>query len=218
MASIERTARMLSPSPLIFSRRVCAVSLMCLCSTRVWLRSASGLKAATRRLSCTTRCCNRLQRAPRVGARRIGCRCWQDLPSGCQRSHPVWQGFYNSGERWPLCGIRISSRSCWRARFDGVQEQACVRRAGSRLWHAPSALAGRKCACVRACISCLRARVWWARAVLERANYALSNGIGVSGGPVYSPISPLTPFPSRGSWVRAWSSRPSPVRACRVFW
>ena len=28
----------------------------------------------------------------------------------------------------------------------------------------------------------------------------------------------LTPFPSRGSWVRAWSSRPSPVRACRVFW
>ena len=130
MASVERTARMLSPSPLMFSRHACAVSLMCLCSTRVWLRSASGLKAATRRLSCTTRCCNRLQRAPRVGARRIGCRCWQDLPSGCQHSHPVWQDFYNSGERWPLCDIRISSGGCWRARFDGVQEQACVRRAG----------------------------------------------------------------------------------------
>ena len=185
MASIERTARMLSPSPLIFSRRVvttCVPSRSCVCardSCGCVVASASGLKAATRRLSCTTRCFNRLQRAPRVGARRIGCRCWQDLPSGCQHSHPVWQDFYNSGERWPLCGIRISSRSCWRARFDGVQEQACVRRAGSRLWHAPTALAGRKCACVRACISCLRARVWWARAVLERANCARSNGIGV---------------------------------------
>ena len=101
------------------------------------------------------------------------------MPSGFQRSHPVWQDFYNSGERPPLFDIRILSRSSWRACFNGAHEQACVRRAGSRLWHAPTALAGRKCACVRACISCLRARVWWARAVLERANCARSNGIGV---------------------------------------
>ena len=177
MPSVERTARMLTLSPLIFSRRAYAVSLMRLCSTRVWLRSASGLKAATRRLSCTTRRCNRLHRAPRVGARRIRCRCWQVLPSGCQRSHPVWQDFYNSGERPPLCDIRISPRSCWRACFNGAHEQACVRRAGSRLWHAPAALACRKCVCIGACISGLRARVWWARAVLERANCALSYGI-----------------------------------------
>ena len=149
--SVERTARMLTLSPLIFSRRAYAVSLMRLCSTRVWLRSASGLKAATRRLSCTTRRCNRLHRAPRVGARRIRCRCWQVLPSGCQRSHPVWQDFYNSGERPPLCDIRISPRSCWRACFNGAHEQACVRRAGSRLWHAPKALACRK-VCVHRCV------------------------------------------------------------------
>ena len=181
MASVERTARMLSPSPLMFSRRACAVSLMCLCSTHVWLLSASGLNAATRRLSCTSRCCKGLHRAPRVGARRIRCRRWQPLPSECQRSHPLWQDFYNSGERHPLCNIRILWRSCWRALFNGAHEQACVRRSSSTLRHYVWPADAQKCVCVDAFFSRLRVCVLRARAVLERANCALSYGIGVCG-------------------------------------
>ena len=156
MASIERTARMLSPSPLMFSRRACAVSLMCLCSTRVWLFSASGLKAATRRLSCTTRCCKGLQRAPRVGARRIRCRCWQSLLSGCERSHPEWQEFCNSSERQLLGDFRILSRSCWCALLNGVHEQACVRRGSSTLRHYVWPADAQKYVCVDAFFSRLR--------------------------------------------------------------
>ena len=87
---------------------------------------------------------------------------------------------------FPLSDIRILWRSCWRALFDGAHEQACMRRARSCLWHAPTALAFGKCVCVGAYFSCLRAHMCWARAVLERASCALSNGIGVYGGPAQS--------------------------------
>ena len=164
MASVERTARMLSPSPLMFSRCAYAMSLMCLCSTRVaaWRVGPEG--SDPRRLSCTSRCCNRLHRAPRVGARRIRCRCWQPLPSGCQRSHPVWQDFYNSSERRPLCDIHILSRSCWRARLDGAHEQVCVRRARSCLWHARQRWRAGSARVSMHVSPVSRARVWWARA------------------------------------------------------
>ena len=186
MASVERTARMLSPSPLMFSRRACAVSLMCLCSTHVWLLSALGLKAATRRLSCTSRCCKGLHRAPRVGARRIRCKCWQPLPSGCQRSHPVWQDFYNSGERPPLGDIRISWRSSSCALSNGVHVQACVASRSLVFACATYSVGVEKYACVDAFLFRLRVRGWWACAPLERANSGLSNGIAVCGGPVSS--------------------------------
>ena len=53
----------------------CVASRMRLCSTREWLRRASGLKAATRRLSCTTRSSSRLHRAATSGAWRMASMC-----------------------------------------------------------------------------------------------------------------------------------------------
>ena len=49
-----------------------------------------------------------------------------------------------------------------------------------------TALAGGKCACVDACISCFARACVVGACVLERANCALSNGIGVYGGPAQS--------------------------------
>ena len=46
-------------------------------STRDCMRSASALKAATRRLSCTTWVCSRIRRRAASGAWRMASMCWQ---------------------------------------------------------------------------------------------------------------------------------------------
>ena len=46
-------------------------------STRECMRSASALKAATRRLSCTSRACSGLHRRATSGAWRMASMCWQ---------------------------------------------------------------------------------------------------------------------------------------------
>ena len=50
-----------------------------------------------------------------------------------------WLDLCNSGVRGPLCDIRIPSGSCWRALLNGVHEQACMDRAGSRVCAPPVA-------------------------------------------------------------------------------
>ena len=56
-------------------------------STREWLCSALALKAATRRLSCTTWACSRLRRRATSGAWRMASMSWQDLPPAAARLH-----------------------------------------------------------------------------------------------------------------------------------
>ena len=50
-----------------------------------------------------------------------------------------WLDLCNSGVRGPLCDIPIPSGSCWRALLNGVHDQACMDRAGSRVCALPVA-------------------------------------------------------------------------------
>ena len=87
--SVEHTSHIFSPSPLIFTRRASALSLMRLRSTRDCMRSASALKAATRRLSCTTWACSRLRRRATSGAWRMASMCWQVRTPGTGAPAPA---------------------------------------------------------------------------------------------------------------------------------
>ena len=87
--SVEHTSHIFSPSPLRFTRRASALSLMRLRSTRDCMRSASALKAATRRLSCTTWACSRLRRSAASGAWRMASMCWQVRTPGTGAPAPA---------------------------------------------------------------------------------------------------------------------------------
>ena len=87
--SVEHTSHLFSPSPLICLRRASALSLMHLRSTRDCMRSASALKAATRRLSCTTWACSRLRRSAASGAWRMASMCWQVRTPGTGAPAPA---------------------------------------------------------------------------------------------------------------------------------
>ena len=87
--SVEHTSHIFSPSPLRFTRRARALSLMRLRSTRECMRSASALKAATRRLSCTTWACSRLRRSAASGAWRMASMCWQVRTPGTGAPAPA---------------------------------------------------------------------------------------------------------------------------------
>ena len=87
--SVEHTSHIFSRSPLIFTQCASALSLMRLRSTRECMRSASALKAATRRLSCTTWACNRLRRSAASGAWRMASMCWQVCAPGAGTPAPA---------------------------------------------------------------------------------------------------------------------------------